>query len=45
MNQANRVFDDIFGLLPSENNPTPLVRIRKLNPSPEFKLYAKLEWA
>ncbi len=44
MNQANRVYDDVFELLPSENNPTPLVRIRKLNPSPEFKLYAKLEW-
>jgi len=44
MNQANRVYDDVFQLLPSENNPTPLVRIRKLNPSPEFKLYAKLEW-
>jgi len=44
MNHTNRVYDDVFELLPSENNPTPLVRIRKLNPSPEFKLYAKLEW-
>jgi cysteine synthase len=44
MNQDNRVYDDVFELLPSEHNPTPLVRIRKLNPSPEFKLYAKLEW-
>jgi cysteine synthase len=44
MNQDNRVYDDVFELLPSENNPTPLVRIRKLNPSPDFKLYAKLEW-
>ncbi len=44
MNQTNRVYDDIFELLPSVENPTPLVRIRKLNPSPEFKLYAKLEW-
>jgi cysteine synthase len=38
-----RVYEDIFGLLPSEDNPTPLVRIRH-SPSPEFKLYAKLEW-
>jgi cysteine synthase len=44
MNPAARVYDDIFGLLPSEENPTPLVRINKLNPSPEFRLYAKLEW-
>ena len=30
-------------LLPSEENPTPLVRVHKLNPSPDFQLYAKLE--
>lgn len=31
-------------MLPSEANPTPLVRINKLNPGAEFPLYAKLEW-
>lgn len=30
--------------MPSEENPTPLVRINKLNPHAEFQLYAKLEW-
>jgi cysteine synthase len=44
MSQTNRVYEDVFEMLPSEENPTPLVRIGKLNPSPEFKLYAKLEW-
>src|SRR5580704_10828904 len=44
MNQANRVYEDVFEMLPSESNPTPLVRIRKLNPTPDFHLYAKLEW-
>jgi cysteine synthase len=44
MSQSSRVFEDVFELLPSEENPTPLVRIRKLNPEPDFKLYAKLEW-
>jgi cysteine synthase len=44
MNSATRVYDDVFGLLPSEENPTPLVRINKMNPSPEFRLFAKLEW-
>ncbi len=44
MNSSARVYDDIFGLLPSEDNPTPLVRLNKLNPSPEFQLFAKLEW-
>lgn len=39
-----RVYEDVFGLLPTEENPTPLVRINKLNPNPDFKLYAKLEW-
>ncbi|HEX4121579.1 MAG TPA: cysteine synthase family protein [Verrucomicrobiae bacterium] len=44
LNQANRVYEDVFEMLPSESNPTPLVRIRKLNPAPDFLLYAKLEW-
>jgi cysteine synthase len=44
MSHSTRVYEDIFELLPSEENPTPLVRIRKLNPSADFKLYAKLEW-
>ncbi|HEU5077651.1 MAG TPA: cysteine synthase family protein [Opitutaceae bacterium] len=44
MNSAARVYNDIFGLLPSEENPTPMVRVNKLNPSAEFSLFAKLEW-
>jgi cysteine synthase len=44
MSHLTRVYDDIFELLPSEENPTPMVRIRKLNPAPDFTLYAKLEW-
>jgi cysteine synthase len=31
-------------MLPNEENPSPLVRIRRLNPVPQFSLYAKLEW-
>lgn len=31
-------------MLPGEENPTPLVRLNKLNPVAEFPLYAKLEW-
>ena len=45
MDHSRRVYDDIFEMLPSEENPSPMVRINKLNPSPEFTLYAKLEWA
>jgi cysteine synthase len=41
---ANGVYGDILELLPGPDNPTPLVRINRLNPVPEYGLYAKLEW-
>jgi cysteine synthase len=44
MNQETRVYDDVFEMLPSEQNPSPMVRINRLNPAPTFALYAKLEW-
>ena len=39
-----RVYDSIFDMLPNEDNPSPLVRINRMNPSEQFTLYAKLEW-
>jgi cysteine synthase len=44
MNHATRVYDDILELLPSVDNPTPLVRIRRLVPATDGALFAKLEW-
>lgn len=44
MNHETRVYDDIRETLPGVDNPTPLVRINRLNPVPGFTLYAKLEW-
>lgn len=44
MNHQTRVYDDIFEMLPSEQNPSPMVRINRMNPCPDFTLYAKLEW-
>jgi cysteine synthase len=44
MNHATRVYDDILETLPSVDNPTPMVRLRRLAPAPDFALYAKLEW-
>jgi cysteine synthase len=44
MNHDTRVYESIFEMLPSEENPTPLVRINKLNARAEFQAYAKLEW-
>ena len=37
MNLETRVFENVFEMLPSERNPTPLVRINALNPL-EFRL-------
>jgi cysteine synthase B len=44
MKHDRRVYEDVFQTLPSVENPTPLVRVNRLNPSPDFTLYAKLEW-
>src|SRR6476646_5891195 len=44
MNHQTRVYNDVFEMLPSEENPTPLLRINRMNPGPEFQLHAKLEW-
>src|SRR3972149_2579746 len=44
MNFSRRVFDDVSQLIGSRENPTPLVRLRKL-PGPDGgAIYAKLEW-
>ncbi len=39
-----RVYDSIIGLLSSEENPTPLVRIQKVLSFKHAQVYAKLEW-
>lgn len=44
MNHATRVYEDILQTLPNPDNPTPMVRVNRLNPCPDFLLYAKLEW-
>ena len=44
MNHKTRVYDNVFEMLPNEENPSPMVRLNKLSPSPEFTLFAKLEW-
>lgn len=46
---ASRVYDSPLDMLPSEDNPTPMVRVRgALEASgprlPGYELYAKLEW-
>ena len=41
---ARRVYDSILELLPSVENPTPLVRIVRVSPYEHTTVYAKLEW-
>ncbi|HEY3322897.1 MAG TPA: cysteine synthase family protein [Planctomycetota bacterium] len=45
MDHELRIYDNIFEMMPDERNPTPIVRISKMNPSKDYLLYAKLEWA
>src|SRR5260370_28718939 len=44
MNHQTRVYNDVFEMLTNEQNPPPLVRLNRMNPSADFVLYAKLEW-
>jgi cysteine synthase/rhodanese-related sulfurtransferase len=39
-----RIYDSIIGLLSSEENPTPLVRLNTVVPFKYTEIYAKLEW-
>ena len=43
MDHAARVYEDITQLLPTEENPSPMVRLNRLAP-PGSTLWAKLEW-
>jgi len=38
-----RVYSDITQLIASPQNPTPLVRLNRINPNKDFRIYLKLE--
>lgn len=44
MNHQTRVYDSILELLSNVDNPTPLVRLKRVIPFKKAKVYAKLEW-
>jgi cysteine synthase len=44
-NHRTRVYESVFDMFPSEENPSPLVRLNRLPAMTGFPLYAKLEWA
>lgn len=45
MDHSARVYDSVLEMLPSEENPSPMVRLSRMSPAPEeLPLFAKLEW-
>lgn len=44
MDLSRKVFDDVSQLIGSRENPTPLVRLRRLAPPGSGEIFAKLEW-
>jgi cysteine synthase/rhodanese-related sulfurtransferase len=44
VNHQTRVYDSILEMLSNVENPTPLVRLRKVVPHRRATIYAKLEW-
>lgn len=44
MNREAAVYENVLQLLPGPDNPTPLVRLNRSSPAPDFALWAKLEW-
>jgi cysteine synthase/rhodanese-related sulfurtransferase len=44
MNHQTRVYDSILELLPTVDNPTPLLRLHRVVPFKHAQVYAKLEW-
>ncbi|MBI5419800.1 MAG: cysteine synthase family protein [Deltaproteobacteria bacterium] len=44
MDLSRRVFDDVSQLIGSRENPTPLVRLRRVAPAGGGEIFAKLEW-
>lgn len=43
MDREKRVYEDVFGLLPGPDNPTPMVRLNRMGVEGST-LFAKLEW-
>ncbi len=43
-NHSTRVYDGMMEMLSNEDNPTPIVRLHRVVPHKQAKIYAKLEW-
>ena len=43
-NHTTRVYDGMMEMLSTEENPTPMVRLRRVVPHTQARILAKLEW-
>ena len=43
-NHDTRVYEGMLEMLSGEENPTPLLRLNRVVPAMQAKIYAKLEW-
>ena len=43
-NHTTRVYDGMMEMLSTEDNPTPIVRLNRVVPHTQTKIYGKLEW-
>jgi cysteine synthase len=43
-NHTTRVYEGMLEMLSGEENPTPIVRLNRVVPFQQTKIYAKLEW-
>jgi len=43
-NHDTRVYEGMLEMLSGEENPTPIVRLNRVVPHTQAKIYAKLEW-
>ena len=43
-NHDTRVYEGMLEMLSGEENPTPIVRLNRVVPPMQAKIYAKLEW-
>ncbi len=43
-NHTTRVYEGMLEMLSGEENPTPIVRLNRVVPLKQTKIYAKLEW-
>ncbi len=44
LDHRRRVYQDITQMIANPDNPTPMVKLGRINPSPSFEIYGKMEW-